>query len=199
MSQHCNVEVGSLSIRGKHLQLICAAGCVLSRCPLALLPCCLNALLPCCLIALLPCCLIALLPFAFCLIALLPCCLAALLPRCLSVPCARVPMPERRMLYAMCLSAMCQSASARVPYAICPAYYALPCHTYAAPYYRAKPSHTLCHSAKCQSAMRPLSECLVPERQCQSAVCHMPCSLRPAVPYLCLAILPCQATPYSVP
>ena len=35
MFQHCNVEVGSLSIRSKHLQLICAAGCSLSRCPLA--------------------------------------------------------------------------------------------------------------------------------------------------------------------
>ena len=27
MSQRCNVEVGSLSIRSKHLQLICTAGC----------------------------------------------------------------------------------------------------------------------------------------------------------------------------
>ena len=73
MSQHCNVEVGSLSIRSRHSRLICAAGCAFSRCPLALLPCCLNALLPCCLIALLP-------------FALLPCCLVAWLPCCL-LPC----------------------------------------------------------------------------------------------------------------
>ena len=77
MSQHCNVEVGSLSIRSRHSQLICAAGCAFSRCPLALLPCCLNALLPCCLIALLP-------------FALLPCCLVALLPCCL-LPCLLMP------------------------------------------------------------------------------------------------------------
>jgi hypothetical protein len=78
---------------------------------------------------------------------------------------------------------LCQSASARVPYAICLAPCALPCHTYASPYHRAEPRYTLCHSAKRQIAMSHLSECSAPERQCQSAVCHMPCLPRPAAPH----------------
>ena len=63
MSQHCNVEVGSLSIRSKHLQLICTAGCCVQQVSASFVAFSLSALLPRCLM-----------PNCPCLDALLPCC-----------------------------------------------------------------------------------------------------------------------------
>ena len=152
MSQHCNVEVGSLSIR-----LPFAAKSVL-------LPCCC---LPCCLIALLPCCLTA------CLVALLPYCLVALLPYCLHTTVHSMTLrigfggnsvsairPRTHAIYARSKQQGAMPCHTK-PYWPC---LTMPCHAippYHAVSYRAVPCRAIlcrfipCHFIPCHAARVP--------------------------------------------